>query len=151
LTWGRSRQKPDSLFLPAKEAFYYSIIRSIDDSWSTLPKDFAFRPIRSIGCHSNIQRGIRDQLIQSDFSNFILMLLSEGRNCTPMRYGYTGTTLYVSVKPTSNSITGENNNVAICCVRGAQSSVSVPGVRGEPQGSARLFLRGYFIARTSVE
>lgn len=79
------------------------------------------------------------------------MLLSEGRNCTPMRYGYTGTTLYVSVKPTSNSITGENNNVAICCVRGAQSSVSVPGVRGEPQGSARLFLRGYFIARTSVE
>lgn len=35
-----------------------------------------------------------------------------------------GTTLYVSVKPTSNSITGENNNVAICCVRGAQSSVS---------------------------
>lgn len=34
------------------------------------------------------------------------------------------TTLYVAVKPTSNSITGENNNVAICCVRGAQSSVS---------------------------
>lgn len=32
--------------------------------------------------------------------------------------------LYVSVKPTSNSITGENNNVAICCIRGAQSSVS---------------------------
>lgn len=31
---------------------------------------------------------------------------------------------YVAVKPTSNSITGENNNVAICCVREAQSSVS---------------------------
>lgn len=38
--------------------------------------------------------------------------------------GYVGTALYVSVKPTSNSITGENNNVAICCVRSAQSSVS---------------------------
>lgn len=65
------------------------------------------------GCHSNNSK-THDHLVQSDLLNFTLILLNEGRNCTPMRYGYTGTTLYVSVKPTSNSITGENNNVAIC-------------------------------------
>lgn len=57
----------------------------------------------------------------------MLSLLSHDKEersvCTPMKR-VEGDPPYVAVKPTSNSITGENNNVAICCVREAQSSVS---------------------------